>query len=120
MMRILIYAMTFLAVLAVGFWAYRENYATQAASRDVARLQAEIAALRDSIAIQRAEWAYLNRPDRLRELANANFATLGLEPMQPAQFGSVDQVGLPPPPALADLVGEDVIDTAGELPVVGQ
>jgi hypothetical protein len=119
-MRILIYAMTFLAVLALGFWAYRENYATQAASRDVTRLQSEIAALRDSIAIQRAEWAYLNRPDRLRELVNANFVQLGLEPMQPHQFGSIEEVGFPPPPALADLVTGEVFDTVGELPETGE
>jgi hypothetical protein len=119
-MRILLYALSFLAVLTLGFWAYKENYATQAASREVVRLQTEIAALGDSITVQRAEWAYLNRPDRLRELANANFDALGLEPMLPSQFGRADQVGYPAPPALADLVTGEVFDTAGELPVVGE
>jgi hypothetical protein len=120
MMRILLYAMSFVAVLTLGFWAYRENYATQAAQREVAHLQSEIATLRESIAVQRAEWAYLNRPDRLRELVNTNFGALQLQPMQPSQFGVIDQIAYPAPPSLADLVTGEVFDTIGELPVVGE
>ena len=94
-MRPLLYVLSFLAVLGLGFWAYRENYTTQGALRDVAALQDEIAALQESLSIQRAEWAYLNRPDRLRELATINFDRLGLLPMEPGQFGSAAQVAYP-------------------------
>ena len=34
-MRPVLYVLTFLAVIALGFWAYRENYATQASLREV-------------------------------------------------------------------------------------
>ena len=94
-MRPVIYVLTFIAVLGLGFWAYRENYATQASLREVAQLQDEIAQLRDSLAIQRAEWAYLNRPSRLRDLAAVNFDRLGLMPMQASQFGVVAEVSYP-------------------------
>ena len=30
-MRPVLYVLSFLALIALGFWAYRENYATQAA-----------------------------------------------------------------------------------------
>mgnify|MGYP003584151774 CR=1 FL=1 len=86
-MRPLAYLLSALAVMALAFWAYHSNYATQQALKDVSKLNREIAALRDALSIQRAEWAYLNRPDRLRELATINFDTLGLLALQSEQFG---------------------------------
>jgi hypothetical protein len=100
-MRPVLYVLSFLAVMALGFWAYRENYATQSALREVEALQDEIAGLRESLTLQRAEWAYLNRPDRLRDLATVNFDRLGLLPMEPSQFGTPDQVAFPPPPVVS-------------------
>jgi len=96
-MRPVLYVLTFLGLIALGFWAYRENYATQAALREVRGLQGEIAGLREALSVQRAEWAYLNRPDRLRELVGLNFDSLMLMPMEPGQFGSVAQVAFPVP-----------------------
>ena len=118
-MRPVLYVLSFLAVMALGFWAYRENYATQSAQRQMAALQDQIAGLRESLAIQKAEWAYLNRPDRLRELATLNFDRLGLMPMEPHQFGRATEVVYPPPPSLADGVSDlDIglpVDTSGTL-----
>jgi hypothetical protein len=105
-MRPLLYVLSFLAVFGLGFWAYRENYTTQTALREVSALQDEIAGLHEALAIQRAEWAYLNRPDRLRDLAVINFDRLGLMPMEPYQLGSATEVAYPPPPSLADSVSE--------------
>ncbi len=96
-MRPVLYVLTFLGLIALGFWAYRENYATQATLREVRGLQQEIAGLREALSVQRAEWAYLNRPDRLRELVGLNFDSLMLMPMEPGQFGSVAQVAFPVP-----------------------
>lgn len=95
MMRAVLYVLSFIALIALGFWAYRENYATQAALKEVESLQREIVGLREALSVQRAEWAYLNRPDRLRELATANFDRLGLLPMEPSQFGTAAQVAYP-------------------------
>ncbi|MBA3910089.1 MAG: cell division protein FtsL [Rhodobacter sp.] len=94
-MRPVLFVLTFLAVIALGFWAYRENYATQAALKEVEVLQRQIAGLREGLFLQRAEWAYLNRPDRLRNLATANFDRLGLLPMEPGQFGTPGLVAYP-------------------------
>jgi hypothetical protein len=94
-MRAVLYVLSFLGLIALGFWAYRENYATQAALKEVEALQRQIVGLREGLSVQRAEWAYLNRPDRLRDLATANFDRLGLLPMEPTQFGSAAQVAYP-------------------------
>lgn len=96
-MRPALFVLSFLAMIALGFWAYRENYATQSALKDVEVLRTEIAGLREALAVQRAEWAYLNRPDRLRQLVDANFDRLGLMPMEPSQFGTAAAVAYPAP-----------------------
>ncbi len=94
-MRTLLYVTTFLGLIGLAFWAYRENYETKAALDNVDQLHRNIADARARLAILKAEWAYLNRPDRLRDLAEINFPRLELLPMRPDQFGRVDQVSYP-------------------------
>ncbi len=108
-MRTLFYILTTIAVVGLAFWAYRENYATQGALAETRELRRDIREAHARLSILRAEWAYLNRPDRLRDLANINFDRLGLLPLRPEQFGNVDQVAYPPRPVF-DLV--DAVDVA--------
>ncbi|WP_415184783.1 cell division protein FtsL [Phaeovulum sp.] len=112
-MRSLIYLATALAVMGLAFWAYRENYRTQSALGEMKTLQRDIASLREGLSVLKAEWAYLNRPDRLRELANLNFERLALLPLQPSQFGAVAQVAYPPAPMPLLL---EPVDTIGAIP----
>ncbi|MQQ07637.1 cell division protein FtsL [Epibacterium sp. SM1979] len=95
-MRTLLYMATALSVLGLAFWAYQENYATQQALKDTRSLQRQIGAAQARLTVLRAEWAYLNRPNRLRELAELNFDRLGLLPLRPDQFGRVDEIAYPP------------------------
>lgn len=112
-MRSVLYVLTFLSVMALAFWAYRENYATQQALKEVSALQDEIAGLRDGLTLQRAEWAYLNRPERLRELATLNFDRLGLLPLQPEQLGEARAVSYPAPALLTGDI-EGAVDVTGQ------
>ena len=101
------------SVLALAFWAYQENYRTREAISGVRKIQGEIGRLQEQLSILRAEWAYLNRPERLRELAEINFDTLRLLPMTPEHFGRLDQVAYPPKepeflPAQADVEAEPI------------
>ncbi len=94
-MKGLIYVGLALVVMGLGFWAYRENYATQASLGDVRALRAEIASAEARLDRLAAEWAYLNRPDRLRDLAELNFGRLELLAMRPEAFASIDDVPMP-------------------------
>ncbi len=85
-------------VVICATWAYRVNYATQAALGRVASLRAEIASEREAVAILRAEWAYLNRPDRLAALIDLHRDALDLAPLTPEQFVEVETVAYPPLP----------------------
>lgn len=82
-------------VLALAVWAYQQNYKTQDSLRRVDDLNRQIAVERERLAVLRAEWAYLNRPDRLRDLAAMNFDALKLLPLSQSSFGTVR--GLPYP-----------------------
>ncbi|MCZ8151809.1 MAG: cell division protein FtsL [Rhodobacteraceae bacterium] len=117
-MRPVFFVLSFLVVMGLAFWAYRENYATQAALREMTQLQNEIASLREALTLQRAEWAYLNRPERLRELATLNFDRLGLLPLEPVQFGAAAQVSYPAPTILPGMEGFPDIDAP--VAVTGQ
>ena len=99
-MRALLFLLAAAAVIGSGFWAYRENYATQATLDRVDETRAAIGEARSRLAVLNAEWAYLNRPDRLRDLADLNFDRLGLLPLDAQQFGTVDQVAYPMPERL--------------------
>lgn len=114
-MRMIFMTLSAVALIALGFWAYRENYQTQAELSDVRALQEEIGDLRESLSVLNAEWAYLNRPDRLRELADLNFERLGLLPLQPEKFGEVAQIIYPSTemPALAPIT--NAIETSATL-----
>jgi len=98
MIRPLALALAALSALTLGAWAYRENYATRAALARAEALQQEIAALRSDLVMLRAEWAYLNRPERLRRLAAMHFDSLGLMPLAPEQFARPGQIDYPPAP----------------------
>lgn len=115
-MKSVLYVLTALAVMGVAFWAYQENYRTQEASREAAAIRREIGRLRETLGVLNAEWAYLNRPERLRELSVINFDRLGLLPLEPEQFGSARQVSYPLPPELlpSGMTITDPVDVAGE------
>lgn len=100
-MRSVLYLACVLVVMGLAFWAYRENYRTQAAISDMTQVQREIGGLREDLGVLRAEWAYLNRPERLRELVDLNFDKLKLVPVEAGQtvdLGHVDYPKPPPPP----------------------
>ena len=97
-MRNLMLILSGLFVMGLAFWAYRENYRTQDALNEMERVQGNIANLREQLVVLRAEWAYLNRPERLRELVQLNADKLNLKPITSTQFVDTAKIDYPPPP----------------------
>jgi hypothetical protein len=111
-------------VLLFATWAYQVNYRTKAEMDYVSQLQRDIAAERQALSVLRAEWAYLNRPERLRALVEMNFMELRLMPLHADHFAEIQDVSMPLPPmpediellidGLVDTAGHELVDTAGD------
>ncbi|MGV6804214.1 MAG: cell division protein FtsL [Ruegeria sp.] len=99
-MKSILFVLTALGVFGLALWAYQENYRTQQVLKETQSLQRQIGAAQARLAVLQAEWAYLNRPDRLRELADLNFERLGLLPLRAEQFGRADQIAYAEDPDL--------------------
>ncbi len=112
-MRGILFGLFALAVMGLAYWAYSENYKTQDALRTASALQREIGHQRETLAVLQAEWAYLNRPERLSDLAKLNFDKLQLLPITRDQFALVTQVNFPP-------IEFNIEDLIGEIEVQGQ
>lgn len=100
--RLLIH-MVCVAVLAIGL--YMVKYSVQDVQRNVVSLKTELAREKESLHLLNAEWAYLNRPDRLRQLADRHLDLVPLDSRQiekvsvlPAAVRSDDV------PAMSDMV----------------
>lgn len=84
-------------VVVAAFWSYRMSYA-MTDRRDAAKvIKRQIAHEREAIAVLRAEWAYLNSPERLERLAKLHDASLGLGPMSPKHFAGIEEIDPPQP-----------------------
>ncbi len=92
-------------VMAAG-WVYKIKFEATLEAERVAKLRAENRRERDAIAILRAEWTQLDRPDRIQGLAQKH---LKLRPAEIAQFDALDKLPERPrqlvPPGTADPIG---------------
>ena len=103
-MRGFIYTLTFACLVGLAFWAYQENIKTKSAIAHTEKLQKEIGISRARLSILKAEWAYLNRPERLTELADLNFGRLQLVPLRASNFLDVDEINFLNDPDLPEVV----------------
>lgn len=68
------------AALSMGL--YLVKYSVQNIQRSVAAARVELAQEKESLHLLNAEWAYLNRPDRLNRLADKHLALVPLSSKQ--------------------------------------
>ncbi len=76
-------AMWVIVIGAMAFGLFQSKEAVQAREDELARLNREILASQETVHVLRAEWSYLNRPERLARLAGRHLA---LGPMTAAQI----------------------------------
>ncbi len=95
-MKMFLYLCAGVIVVLAASWTYKVNYQVQEAQTRVAKLSRAIDREREAIAVLGAEWAYLNRPERLRALAETYYTELRLMPIDASNFGTVGQVPFRP------------------------
>lgn len=88
------------ALVGAAVNVYRIKYDATLHSEHVAKLKRQIASEKDAIAVFKAEWAFLARPDRVQLFAQKH---LELKPLQREQ--TVKLAALPARPAPVDEIG---------------
>jgi cell division protein FtsL len=78
-----------LGLVALAYVIYQVKYQSRALDAEIATLGKQIDEERDGIAVLRAEWSLLNRPERIERLAQKY---LKLAPAKPTQLVTIDTV----------------------------
>jgi cell division protein FtsL len=78
-----------LGLAALASVIYQVKYEARALDEEIAGLHTKIESERDGIAVLRAEWSLLNRPERIERLA-AKY--LKLAPAEPRQLVTLDSL----------------------------
>ena len=78
-----------LALVALACVIYEGKYEARALDEDIGGLRNEIETEQDAVAVLRAEWSLLTRPERIERLAQKH---LKLAPAQPVQLVTLDTV----------------------------
>jgi len=78
-----------LGLVALAYVIYQVKYEARALDERIVLLHKEIEAERDALAVARAGWSLLNRPERIERLAKKY---LNLAPAQPRQLVILDEV----------------------------
>ena len=78
-----------LALVALAYVIYEGKYEARALDEDIGGLRKDIETESDAVAVLRAEWSLLNRPERIERLAEKH---LKLAPARPQQLVTLDTV----------------------------
>ncbi len=70
MSRLSFIALWVSVIVVAAFMLYRVKYEVQSLKAQISETTKEIAQERESLHVVAAEWAYLNRPERLKRLAD--------------------------------------------------
>ena len=83
----LVNAVLFLFVLLGAFWLYQVKHEAKLEEEKIANLQQQIKEEKEALLLLKAEWSYLNRPERVQTLTDRFSGELGLKEVEPFQIG---------------------------------
>ncbi len=95
MLRTINFLLIGLMLIGAGI-VYDLKYEAERATAKVAKINRKIEAERDAITTLKAEWSLLNQPKRLQELATRYRSYLELDPLDPTQIGTIDDIPFKP------------------------
>ncbi len=78
-----------LLIVAAAFLLYMVKYQVQYLRQQVAQTQQELEKEKEALHVVGAEWAYLNRPDRLQALSNKYLASSEMTVDQVAEIQAI-------------------------------
>ena len=96
----LLHVIAITALIASALYAYSVKYDTLYYAEQVTKMKAKIHRERDAIAVLKAEWQLLNRPDRLQAITDKHLDLQALDVRQLARMAE-----LPVRPPYADEIG---------------
>ena len=99
------------ALVSSALYAYSIKYETTLQAEQLQKLKAKAQRERDAIAVLKAEWQFLNRPERLQALADKH---LDLQPLQITQMVRLSDI--PNRGPKVDSIGRKLEDLGLGLP----
>ncbi len=77
---------------ALLWWSTSVKYETRQLRKEIDGIRKEISETHSALGLLRAEWTYLNRPERLNRLASEHFETLHLMTLTKNEIGSLSNL----------------------------
>ncbi len=99
-MRRFLHLLAIAALIGSALYSYRIKYDTLYLSEQVAKLKTRVQREKEAVAVLRAEWQFVNRPDRIQTLADKHLPDLA----QAAVTQSVRWSEVPPRPPQTDSI----------------
>ena len=85
-----------IAALVAALVAFSQQQHARELRQELERLEGDLAEHRENVRVLEAEWSYLSRPERIKDLADRHLADL--VPVSVYQLSRVSGIPLAPPP----------------------
>ena len=89
MNRLTVIAIWFSVIVVASFMLYQVKYEVQSIRAQIAQTSQELEQEKEAMHVVAAEWAYLNRPERLQQLAAKYLVSKGVTVQQVAEVEAI-------------------------------